>query len=236
MLRPGTDIQKLLDEQQQSEEFSTKDTILLVLGGVIVIGGSIFLLNRWWKKRQANQEERKSTIEGNPADFAKRIKVAFENDGWPGTNNELLRQVIREIPSKELFNKVDTSFQHTDEKKRPLMKALEDELSSTGYEEIRAIILSKPQKYNKGSQPVYDYKKWVIRLKAAFDKTYGVLPGTDEDAIRAVFIEIPTQAAFVQVGKVYQQEYQRDLISDLKSELEFWEYPDFMKIITSKRP
>ena len=31
------------------------------------------------------------------------------------------------------------------------------------------------------------------RLKAAFDKSYGFMPGTDEEAIKAVFSEIPTQ-------------------------------------------
>lgn len=220
--------------QPDEKRMSTKDIILLSLGGIVIIGGGIFLLNRWWRKRQANREEHKSTVEGSEADFAKRIKVAFENDGWPGTNNELLRQVIREIPSRDLFTKVDISFQRMDEKKRPLMKALQDELSSTGYEEIRAIILAKPQKIVKGVKPVYDYSKWAIRLKTAFDKTYGPLPGTDEDAIRAVFLEIPTQAAFVEVGKSYQQQYGRSLIDDLKMELELWEYPSFMKVITTK--
>jgi hypothetical protein len=232
MLRTETDIQRPLDEQK--EKLSTKDALLIGLGGILVIGGGIFLINRWWNKQRANREERKSTIEGSEADFAKRIKVAFENDGWPGTNNEMLRQVIREIPSKDLFGKVDASFQRIDEKRRPLMKALQDELSSTGYEEIRAIVLSKPQKIVKGSKPVYDYAKWAIRLKAAFDKTYGPFPGTDEDAIRAVFLEIPSQAAFVEVGKSYQKQYGRNLVNDLKLELELWEYPEYMRMITSK--
>ncbi len=37
-------------------------------------------------------------VEGSSADFAKRIEMAFENDGWPGTDEEALRDVIRQIP------------------------------------------------------------------------------------------------------------------------------------------
>ena len=75
---------------------------------------------------------------------------------------------------------------------------------------------------------------WARRLKAAFDITYGPFPGTDEDAIKAVFMEIPSQAAFAQVGIAYKKEYSKDLISDLKSELEFWEYAPMMQIINTK--
>lgn len=60
------------------------------------------------------------------------------------------------------------------------------------------------------------------------------MPGTDEEAIKAVFIEIPTQSAFVQVGTAFQLLYNTNLLTALKSELEFWEYEPMMKIITSK--
>lgn len=71
-------------------------------------------------------------------------------------------------------------------------------------------------------------------MKAAFDKTYGFLPGTDENAIVAVFNEIPNQAAFVQVTAAYKQLYATNMLDDLKSESEFGQYGDWMKIITSK--
>ena len=72
------------------------------------------------------------------------------------------------------------------------------------------------------------------RLKAAFDITYWFVPGTDEPAVKAVFIEIPTQADFQKVAQAYQNEYGNDLITDLKSELEFWEYAPMMEIINKK--
>jgi hypothetical protein len=96
------------------------------------------------------------------------------------------------------------------------------------------IIAAKPDK--EGQAPTTNqYTAWAKRLKAAFDKTYSFIPGTDEDAIKAVFSEIPTQNAFIQVGKAYSKEFGENIITVLKSELEVWEYGEYMKIITSKR-
>ena len=68
------------------------------------------------------------------------------------------------------------------------------------------------------------YDGWAKRLKAAFDKSYGFMPGTDEDAIKAVFNEIPTQKAFVLTGIWYKKLYASNMMTDLKGELEMWEY------------
>ena len=213
------------------EKLSLKEKILFSLTGAVVLGGSIYFFSRWWTKKKADREERKSIHEGSEADFANRIHQAI--DDW-GTDEEQLRQVLKEIPSLEMLRKVDKSFQKTDKDKRPLMKALKEELSISEFEEMRAILFSKPERAAAGSKPYHDSRKWAIRLKAAFDKTYGFIPGTDEEAIRVVFSEIPSQAAFVEVGKEYEKVYGRNLIADLKSELEFWEYGDYMKMITSK--
>ena len=61
-----------------------------------------------------------------------------------------------------------------------------------------------------------------------------VIPGTDEAAIKAVFLEIPTHAAFVQVGTAYFKEFGKSLIDTLKSELSSSAYTDMMAIIVRK--
>jgi hypothetical protein len=97
------------------------------------------------------------------------------------------------------------------------------------------IIGQKPDK--TGGKPQitgYSYVGWAKRLKAAFDKSYGFLPGTDEDAIKAVFTEMPTQKAFIATRVAYKSLYGNDLATDLKGELEMWEINDYMKIILSK--
>lgn len=210
---------------------SIQEKILYVLGGISLLGGGIYFGKRLLKKQVANQEEKKSLDDGSSATYAKRIKMAFDNDGWWGTDTEELRSVIREIPTKEEFQKVVGSYQKLYNSN--LAKDMSDELQSTEYNEMLSIIAAKPEK--TGVRVAPDYQGWAKRLKAAFDKTYGFMPGTDEEAIKAVFTEIPTQSAYVEVGKTYQRLYGSSLTEDLKGELEFWEYDDYMKIITSKR-
>ena len=117
------------------------------------------------------------------------------------------------------------------------MMDLKNELATSEYNEMLAIIAGKPDSVGTnyiaqiGQQ---QYLAWARRLKAAFDISYWFIPGTDEDAVKAVFLEIPTQAAFEQVAVAYKKENGNDLISDLKSELEFWEYSPYMEIINNK--
>ena len=99
-----------------------------------------------------------------------------------------------------------------------------------------SIINAKPERIVKKSElkPVLNYGAWAKRLKSAYDKEYGFLPGTDEEAIKAVFEEIPTQTAFVEVGKEYAKLFNSNMLDDLKDEVGFLDYSDWMKIITAK--
>ena len=232
-----TDIDKIVERQREEdrareEHFSLKEKIGYTIGGVVVFFGTFFLGRRLIRKGVANNEEKKTFDEGNAATYAKQIKMAFENDGWPGTDTPKLRSTLREIPSKSMMNQVDGSYHRL--YASSMYKDMEDELQSTEYNEMLFIIAAKPE--HKGGRVAADvqYKEWAKRLKAAFDKSYGIFPGTDEDAIKAVFEELPTQSAFVEVGKAYAQLYSANLTDDLKGELEFWEYPDYMAIITNK--
>jgi hypothetical protein len=154
--------------------------------------------------------------------------------GW-GTDEEAIRKTLQAVPSKEVFRKVINSYQKL--YARSLMKDMQDELTSTEYNEMLAIIAAKPDRGNKVLAPVLSanqYLSWAKRLRAAFNITYGPFPGTDEDAIKAVFMEIPTQAAFGQVALAYKKEYNDDLMKDLQSELEFYEIGPMLDIIAKK--
>ena len=80
------------------------------------------------------------------------------------------------------------------------------------------------------------YLDWSRRIKAAFDYTWagGLFDGTDIEAVKAVFIEIPTQTDFKNMAKVYQQVYGADLEEELDSEEDFLD-DDLMEIIKRKR-
>ncbi len=117
------------------------------------------------------------------------------------------------------------------------MADLKSELATSEYNEMLAIISGKPDKITGNYKPIITYQQygaWAKRLKAAFDISYWFVPGTDEEAIKAVFLEIPTQSDFQQVINAYLKEFGNDLMSDIKSELEAWEIGSMMDIINKK--
>jgi hypothetical protein len=223
--------------QEQSEQLSLTKQLFYGVGTALLAIGTFLIGRKIVRGAVSDKEEKKTFNDQSPATYAKLIKMAFENDGWYGTNTKELRRILQEIPSREVMAQVSDSYQrlyHT-----ALYKDMGDELQTTEYNEMLAIVNAKPDRISKKSEgqkllTANNYEQWAKRLKAAFDKTYGPVPGTDEAAIVAVFHEIPTQADFVQVGAAYNRLYFSNLIEDLKSESDFGEYSDWMKIITSK--
>lgn len=219
------------------DEFTLKEKLTYGIISVVVLGGSFFIGRSLIRKARSTSEEKKTYEESNPAAYAQKLKMAFENDNyfdW-GTDEEAIRSVMRSVPSKDDFKKIINSYQKL--YSRSLMMDLKKELATSEYNEMLAIIAGKPEKIGANYTPQIgqqQYIPWAKRLKAAFDISYWLIPGTDEEGIKAVFMEIPTQAAFEQVAVAYKKEYGTDLISDLKSELEFWEYGPYMEIVNNK--
>lgn len=105
--------------------------------------GLFFLARHFYKKTISNLTERRSLEEGDPATFAKQLKMAFENDnyfGW-GTNWEVVKQVFQELPSKSMYSKVQREYSRLYNKS--LNADLEDELSSEEYNELIRILNAK---------------------------------------------------------------------------------------------
>jgi hypothetical protein len=221
-------------EPQPSNGLTLKEKIQYSLLGIIVIGGAAIAGSKIVKKAEAKSEQRKTLEDGNIPTYAKQIKMAFQNDGWPGTNKDALRTAMRSIHSKSDFMKVMSSYQRL--YNSSLLGDMQKALKSTEYNEMLAIVSAKPENNDTHSTQLttIQLQEWSKRLKAAFDITYGPFPGTDEAAIKTVFLEIPTQDVFKQVGTAYKAMYGNDLIADLKSELEFWEYDPMMQLIYSK--
>lgn len=220
-----------------AETWTMKEKLVYGLLGLIGVGGTIWLGKKIYLNTRANKEENQSFEDGSSATIAKQIKMAFENDGWWGTNTTALRQTLLSVQSQEDWNKVLKSYEKlysTPTAKANLLKDLSDELQSTEYNEMLQIINSKPKK--RGQAPSGNqYRAWAKRIKAAFDKEYGFLPGTDGDALVATLNEIPTQAAFIKVGVEYKTLYGNNILDDMKSESEFGQYDEWMAIIVKKR-
>lgn len=216
-----------------NNELSLKEKLLYSLIGLGIVGGGIFFGRKLVLKSVANREEKKSFEEGTPATYAKQLKMAFDNDGWWGTDTEKVRSTLTEIPSKQVFLKVQESYKKLYNSN--LITDLSDELQTTEYNEMLQIIAQKPDKTGGKASSAYNvFDGWAKRLKAAFDKEYGFLPGTDEEAIKAVFNEMPTQKAFYITAVFYKKLYAANLMDDLRGELEAWELSEYLKMITSK--
>jgi hypothetical protein len=206
---------------------------ILAFGGVVV---SYFFVRGQIRNARAAKMEKLSADEKNPAYYAKQFHIAFENDMWfgMGTDEALIRTTMRAIPNMQFFNQVQMAYAGL-YKGEQLMERLEKEMTSTELAEMMAILNGKPAKVNTPVDNNALYLQWAKRLKAAFDIKYmGVFPGTDEDAIKAVFMEIPTQRDWARTMIVYYNQYNTALNDDLLDELEPWEYRTLMQIILNK--
>jgi hypothetical protein len=219
--------QAIPQSQTADSSIKVRNYVLIAIGvtGLAILGAKLI------RKKVSDKTDAKSFQDGTPETSAKLIKMAFDNDGWFGTDVKALRDTLSRVKSKDEMEKVRQAYDK--EFNSSLYRDMMKELQSTEYKEMMQIVEAKPAKPGQPTNP-NQYGAWAKRLKAAFDKMYGFIPGTDEAAIKAVFNEIPSQKAFVEVGKAYAKEYKANLIKDMKGELEIWEYPDYMKIITSK--
>lgn len=216
----------------KDESWTLKEKIVYGLLAAVGVGGTIWFGRKIILDAVSSKEELKSFDEGTPATTAKQIKMAFENDGWWGTNTDALREALISVPSQEEWEKIIKSYQK--QYNSNLIRDMADELQSTEYNEMMQIINAKPAKKGQ-APPATQYKAWAKRLKAAFDKEYGFLPGTDSVAVKVTLEEIPTQAAFVKVGVEYKTMYGTNLFDDLKSEGEFGQYDEWLQIIVKKK-
>lgn len=118
----------------------------VVIYSTIGLGAAtgLFLAGRhFYKKALENQSQKRSLEEGDPATFAKQLKMAFDNDNWAGwgTNENLVTQVFQQIPSKKMYSKVQREYSRLYGKS--LNADLEGELSSEEYNELIRILNAK---------------------------------------------------------------------------------------------
>lgn len=217
--------------KEDTEGMSLKEKVIWSVLGAAGVTGLVVVVKKFVINKIEDKAHAKSFEDGTPQTIAKQIKMAFDNDGYWGTDVKALRKVLTDIKSKVQLKQVFDAYTH--EYHSNMYKDMSDELETSEYNEMLQIIAAKPTKEGQALTS-NQYIAWAKRLKAAFDKTYGFISGTDETAIKTVFNEIPTQHAFILVGVAYQKEYGDNLITALRGELEIWEYGDYMKIITAK--
>jgi hypothetical protein len=203
---------------------------LLAAGGTIGLGVLGYYL---WRKVISTGEEKKAFNTDSPASYAKEIKQGLDNNNWPGADTVTVRKALVSIPDKQAMRKVSKSYNKL--YGEPLGSALQTGLKTTEYTEMMAILRSKPEKHGNGKeQVIYDPSGWAERLNAAVNyEWWGIGWGTDTDAIKQVFKEIPTQKAWEDVKEYYQSEYQTEIVDDLNDDIDSDEY-DFLAVIAKK--
>ncbi|MBI3238615.1 MAG: hypothetical protein HYZ43_07235 [Flavobacteriia bacterium] len=217
----------IVDSSQRSWWNSLSDgqrkfiaTLSVILGVSLISLIAFYFIRRQIRNIRSENVQNKSFGVDKHATWAKQFKQAFDNDGWWGTDVPLVRQTMRAIPSKEDFYNVQKSYKLL-YKGANLIEDMSDELTKLEYEEMLAIKNAKPAK-SKGSEnhKIYDPTGWAKRIHAALNYTWvGFLPGTDEEAIKAVFQEFPNQNAFYATAKVYRKLYAVSLWTDLDGDL-----------------
>jgi hypothetical protein len=235
---PVTNI--VLDKEKKSWWNSLTDkqrqiivSFSIVLGISVVSVIAIKFASAKVKNIVANNEENSSFGEKEYSTWAKQLKMAFDNDGWWGTDENAVRQVLRAVPSQEDFHKVQASYRKL-YKGRNLIEDLTDELKATEFNEMLAILQAKPKKAKDVKEGViYNPHAWATRLYNAMSIYYaGIFPGTDEDAILAVFSEMNSRQAFEDTKQAYQSLYSVSLEDDLDGDLD-WSM-DWRAIINKK--
>lgn len=125
---------------------NTQNLKTIVIYSALGLGGAtglLLLARHFYKKSLANISQRHSLEEGDPATFAKQLKMAFENDNYfgVGTNEDLVKKVFEDIPTKGMYSKVQREYSRLYGKS--LNADLEDELDSNEYNELIRILNAK---------------------------------------------------------------------------------------------
>ncbi|WP_299187624.1 hypothetical protein [uncultured Aquimarina sp.] len=119
---------------------STATSIILATG----LGAAAFFgIRALVRKFKKDIREGQALNEGNPANFAIRLIMAFENDnafGW-GTDEESLFRTLEQIPTASMMRKVGRAYR--DLEGRNLAADLQSELTTEEFAIANEIINSK---------------------------------------------------------------------------------------------
>jgi hypothetical protein len=215
--------------------FTVKQKALIgVAAGLTGIALAVFIYNKFWLVAE-NHERQESLNEGTSSSYANRIKMAFDNDGWWGTNVPALRKVLLEIPHKRLWEKIKTSYRKL-AKGKHLLTDMEDELTTTEWLEMQAIFSTLPSGASgESTERQFSAISIAKRLNAAFNNVwFGFLTDVDNDAVNKALEEVPRKREWENVKEAYQGEFAANLDNALDDALWDWYDGDWRLVIAGK--
>ena len=124
--------------------------LLLLSLSTVIIGGSVIGAYYFARSRVRNVQIQHSERQGmqfeSPANHAKRLKMAFDNDNamaW-GTDEEAVFQVFREMPTQKHYSEVQRDYKRLYAKE--LNSDLQNELDQNEMNTVLAILNHKPMR------------------------------------------------------------------------------------------
>lgn len=126
-------------------------TIAVTVGVVGVVGGTAIYFGSKQIKKAKQQSAGKDALSiGKPENTASMLRLAFENDYWPGTDEEALFAALNQMPSQAYYQEVIKAYRKLYESSfwmglsNDLAQDMKSELSSSDYMKAAQIIASKP--------------------------------------------------------------------------------------------
>ena len=221
------------EANREFKPFNVKKTLTFTLIGGAVACGIYYFVKKEITDSKASKSDAKSFQQGSPATIATQVNMALTT-GTFGALTGQLRQILIGIKSKEELDQVKTEYLNQYHKQ--FNADIKSKVQSSEYDELIAIADAKPFKGKQVSNQV-KYESWARRIKAAFDKkllSVESLTAIDFKALEAALKEVPTQIAFINVGKAYYTLFKDNVMTVLKDRLHSWDYNTYLKIITDK--
>jgi hypothetical protein len=134
------------ETREQSSQSAQNFKIYVGFGvlGLATTVGTILLVRHFVKKGTQKTTEVKTTQTGQPANFAKLLQMAFQNDNWFGwgTNLDLVDKVFNALPSQSFYKQVQNEYDKMTNG-RSLNADLSDELDIKEYTKVLGILQTK---------------------------------------------------------------------------------------------
>ncbi len=215
-----------------------KDQKKIITWGVLGLSGLAILGTGAWilKEKYQNYERKKalalSMVDGTHQAKAMQFIMAFENDNWfgTGTNEKAVRRIFLGIESRKEYEQIIGSYKALSEG-RSLEADIKAELTTTEYEEMKAILASQT---GEGSGSDFIAKNLAIRIYNALNATFFGMPDTDDDALKTALDEIPSLTVWNQVAVAYESNFHSNMEEDIDGDLWMWDDLDWEEIKESK--
>lgn len=193
-------------------------------GALIVLTITGAIIKHKLKIKRAGNAENLAMVDGTAQSYAKRLQMAL--DHWFHANVDQVRQTFQDIPYQDLYKAIQTQYEDmTKQKAGALGRDLTSKLYATEYNEMQAILNSKPVK--KGQKATFDWPTahaYARRIRAAFDNTTFGISTPDTDALQSALRDIPSLYTYAMVKVAYKMDYKVELEDDLNSKLSVFDF------------